>query len=285
MSNSPSLIVPRDARTQSLVAGIAQLGPLSLAEIQRLWWPHHAERTVQRALRRLTQAGILAADVPYQRVDGRTHRLPGTRYHLPGQAREPPTGILADTRRVLLDALHAVRDVPGLLGLQTPTLRPDGRGQVLVLRRCRRDPPTTAAGLTWLTDSCPPDASERAYLLIVDDGQQPAALHTRAAACYAQRCAPATWPHGFPPPIPLLLAQTPGGETALVRAWQAGWPGVRLLATTTHRLVDGWLAPGWQSWDGPAPRRRLWLEGWLPDLLTPANNERWDVMDYWRPRT
>ncbi|HEY1014792.1 MAG TPA: hypothetical protein VGE07_18925 [Herpetosiphonaceae bacterium] len=186
---------------------------------------------------------------------------------------------------MLLDALHAVRAVPSLLGVQTPTLRPDGRGQVLVLRRCRRDPPPTAAGLPWLLDRCPAYAGERAYLLVVDDGQQPAALHTRAAVCYAQRCDPATWPHGFPPPIPLLLATTPGGEVALVRAWQGGWPGVRLLSTTSIRLADGWLAPVWQSWEGAAPRRRLWLEGWQPDRLTPANDDRWDVQEYWRPRT
>ena len=40
-----------------------------------------------------------------------------------------------------------------------------------------------------------------------------------------------------------------------------------------------------ETGEGAAPRRRLWLEGWLPDRLTPANDSRWEPMEYWRPRT
>lgn len=272
--------MPSSEWSEALQEGLAQCGPLLAAHARALWWPDLAPLTVQRKLWALVQGGVIHAHREYTTGD-RTPRLLRTWYSATPD--HPPWPARVATLDMLIDLLAILVQAPGLVSVRSWALGNAGRGRVVVARRTRAGSRAPPAPWCWHTarDPCPPDQAERCWLLIADEPPQPLTTHTTAAQHYATRCAPAHWTDPAPPPIPLLLTATPDRVAPLGQTWAAAWtPRPVLVGGRTPLATAGWVAGRWTEYTAGGSRSRILLEAWLPDVLIPANDARWDAQEY-----
>jgi hypothetical protein len=250
----------------NFLLGLAWLGEVSTAHIQRLWLPQTSLRPVQRLVRSLRQEELIEPRYWYGRSQrrhappirrGRLWALTKSGQRLVHEHDQYPLRRTPARHRRLMD--HDVMTTEIIVRI-VELGRSAGLSGLYVEREARVDPllprpvmdaliiTRTGGGFAhanlvpWTKDAKVPGEQRRRYALENDRDSEPIATIIGKALAYQQAGTPA-WVERYGDfPVPMWVVPDEPRLQAIMRAWQSAWPqGKWIITTDVWIQCDRWI--------------------------------------------